>query len=328
MATTQLGSTGLQVSRVCLGTMNLGSRLDEPASVKLLDRAFDLGITFLDVGNIYPQPPAPETWGRTEEIVGRWLPGRRDEVVIATKCGFQIGPGPNDRGGSRKHVIEACEASLCRLNVDAIDLLYLHTPCPYTPLSETLDAFEHLVDAGKIRYFGFSNSEAWHLALALQAQSSRGGRPIAATTSSYSLLRRSPDRDLLPLAQATGIGFVPYYALAAGLLSGKYQRAGGLPADFRLFRTFAVAGRHRGIDPERQVGAAFDVADAVRDIASDLGTTMTAVALAWVLSKPGVASTVVGASHPKQLDDAAATADLTLPPEASARLDQISITFQ
>lgn len=328
MATTQLGRTGLHVSRVCLGTMNMGSGLDEATSVKLLDHAFELGITFLDVGNIYPQPPRPETWGRTEEIIGRWLPGRRNEVILATKCGFQIGPGPNDRGGSRRHVIEACEASLRRLNVDAIDLLYLHTPCPNTPLSETLDAFEYLVDAGKIRYFGFSNSEAWHLALALQAQASRWGRPIAATTSSYSLLRRNPDRDLLPLAHATGIGFVPYYALAAGLLSDKYPRTGGLPTDFRLFRTFAVAGRHRGIDPERQVGAAFDVADAVRDTASELGTTMTAVALAWVLSKPGVASTVVGALRPAQLDDAAAAGVLTLPPDAVARLDQISITFQ
>lgn len=209
MATTQLGRSGLHVSRVCVGTMNMGSGLDEETSVKLLDHALELGITFLDLGDIYPQPPGPETWGRTEEIVGRWLPGRRDEVVIATKCGLQIGPGPNNRGGSRKHVVEACEASLRRLNVDAIDLLYLHTPCPATPLAETLDAFDHLVDAGKIRYFGFSNSEAWHLGLALHAQATCGRRAIAATTSSYSLLRRSPERDLLPLAHAAGIGFSP-----------------------------------------------------------------------------------------------------------------------
>jgi aryl-alcohol dehydrogenase-like predicted oxidoreductase len=308
--------------------MNVGSRLDEEASMKLLDHAFELGITFLDMGNIYPQPPGPETWGLTEEIVGRWLPGKREDVVIATKCGFPIGPGPNHRGGSRKHIIEACEASLRRLNVDAVDLLYLHTPCPATPLAETLDAFDHLVDAGKIQYFGFSNSEAWHLALALQAQATGGCRPIAATTSSYSLLRRGPERDILPLTYATGIGFVPYYGVAAGLLSGKYDRARGLPPDYRLFRTFAVAGRHRGIDPEHQVGAAFDVVDVVRDIASDLSTTMTAVALAWILSKAGVASTIVGASRPEQLDDANAAAALALPPEAVARLDAISIAFQ
>jgi aryl-alcohol dehydrogenase-like predicted oxidoreductase len=294
MDTTQLGSTGLHVSRICLGTMNVGSRLDEEQSVKLLDHAFHLGITFLDMGDIYPQPPGPDTWGRTEQIIGRWLREKRDDMVIATKCGRPIGPGANHRGGSRKHVIEGCEASLRRLNIDAIDLLYLHTPCPTTPLEETLDVFDHLVDAGKIRYFGFSNFEAWHLGLALRAQAIGRRRPIAATTSSFSLLRRSPERDLLPLAHATGIGFVPYYAVAAGLLSGKFDRARGLPPDYRLFRTFAVAGPHRGIDPERQVVPAFDVVDTVRDIAHELGTTMTAVALAWALSKPGVASTIRG----------------------------------
>jgi aryl-alcohol dehydrogenase-like predicted oxidoreductase len=327
METRQLGTTGLQVSSICLGTMNVGSRLDEANSVKLLDRAFELSITFFDMGNIYPQPPGPETWGRTEEIFGRWVTDKRDDVVIATKCGLPIGPGPNQWGGSRKHIVEACEASLRRLNVERIDLLYLHNPCPTTPLDETVDAFDHLVDAGKICYFGFSNSEAWHLALAVRAQVSGGYRPIAATTSSFSMLRRSPERDLLRLAHAAGIGFVPYYAVAAGLLSGKFDRAGGLPPDYRLFRTFSLVGPHRGIDPERQVDTAFDVADAVREVATELGTTMTAVALAWVLSKSGVSSTIVGASRPEQLDDAIAASSLTLPQEAIDRLDAISFSF-
>ena len=153
----QLGRSGLSVSRLCLGTMIFGSQLDETAAFAVMDRAVELGIDFVDVADVYPVPPSPETSGRTEEIVGRWLRSRTPAVTLATKCMGPMGPGANDRGGSRKHVIEACEASLRRLQVERIDLYYLHHPDPVVPIEETLEALDRLVRDGKVHYIGVSN---------------------------------------------------------------------------------------------------------------------------------------------------------------------------
>ncbi len=322
----KLGATGIEVSRVCLGTMQLGSRLDEAQSVALLDRAVELGITFLDTGNIYPYPPGPGSYGRTEEIIGRWARRKRDQLVIATKCGFVTGPGPNDRGGSRKHIVEACEASLRRLQVNCIDLLYLHTWIDDTPLHETLEAFDHLVRGGKVHYVGLSNFEAWQLALAANVVTAGDLSRIAALQVSYSLVRRAPERDLFPLADALGIGAIPYYAVAAGLLSGKYDRTSGIPDDYRLFLAYERTGR--GIDRQRQVDDAWGVVDTVYDVAREHDVSMTEVALAWVLGTAGVSATVAGASRPDQLDALAAAPDLELSAEARAALDAASRGFR
>src|SRR5438309_841357 len=167
-----IGRTGLKVSEICLGTMTFAGQCDEPTARAILDRATDQGVTFLDTADVYPIPPTPETAGRSEEVIGRWLEGRRDRFVLATKCRMRVGQGPNDQGLSRRHILAACEASLRRLKTDSIDLYQSHSPDPETPIDETLRAFDDLVRAGKVRYVGCSNYAAWQLALALNASKS------------------------------------------------------------------------------------------------------------------------------------------------------------
>ncbi|HSE94559.1 MAG TPA: aldo/keto reductase, partial [Methylomirabilota bacterium] len=181
METVSVGRSGLKVSRLCLGTMLFGSQVDERASTAVMDAALDLGIDFLDVADNYPVPVTPETWGRTEEIVGRWLRGKRDRVVVATKCVNRVGPGRNDAGGSRKHVIEACERSLRRLQTDRIDLYYLHHPELDAPVEEAFEALDRLVQDGKVLYLGVSNFTACQLALALIAIAERRLTRLVAT---------------------------------------------------------------------------------------------------------------------------------------------------
>src|SRR6516162_4481131 len=167
MKTRRMGRTGLKVSEVCLGTMTFGHQCDQRESFRIMDRAAEGGVNFIDAADVYPVPPAPETWGRTEEIVGAWLEGKRERFVLATKCRMRVGHGPNDEGLSRRHVMKAAEDSLRRLRTDYIDLYQSHSPDPDTPFDETLRAFDDLVRQGKVRYVGCSNYPAWQVALAL-----------------------------------------------------------------------------------------------------------------------------------------------------------------
>src|ERR1700694_2487121 len=230
MEIVNLGRHGLKVSRLCLGTMVFGAQCDEPSSVAVMDAANELGFNFLDVADVYPVPPDPKTSGRTEEIVGRWLKGRRENFRIATQFNGPMGPGPNDRGASRKHMIEACEASLRRLQTDRIDVYYIHHFDDSSPLDETMEAFDRLYADGKILYVGLSNFTAWQLGLAQAVGAERrlaplgalepgvAGRrppPTAAPEPRYNLLYRQPERDLLPLAKALGVGVMPYNPLGA-----------------------------------------------------------------------------------------------------------------
>src|ERR1700682_6284220 len=201
MEIVNLGRHGLKVSRLCLGTMVFGARADEPTAIAVMDTAAELGFNFLDVADVYPVPPDPQTAGTTEEIVGRWLKGRREQFVVATKFNGPMGPGPNDRGASRKHMIEACEASLRRLQTDRIDIYYIPHFDDSSPLDETMEAFDGLYADGKILYVGLSNFTAWQLGLAQAVVAERRLAPIAALQPRYNLLFRQPERDLLPLAQ-------------------------------------------------------------------------------------------------------------------------------
>ena len=194
MKNRRLGRTGLKVSEICLGTMTFGHQCDERTSFAILDRAAERGVTFLDTADVYPVPPTPETWGRTEEIVGAWLQGRRDRFVLATKCRMRVGHGPNDEGLSRRHILKAVEDSLRRLRTDYIDLYQSHFPDPDTPQEETLRAFDDLVRSGKVRYVGCSNYPAWQVALALGASERHG------CTQSK---RARPSRSLRPRASAS-----------------------------------------------------------------------------------------------------------------------------
>src|SRR5215472_14305996 len=234
METVNLGRSGLRVSRLCLGTMIFGTQLEQDAAFAVMDRALELGIDFVDVADVYPVPPNPKLWGRTEEIVGAWLHERRPRVTVATKCVNRVGTGANDLGRSRKHVIEACEASLRRLQVERIDLYYLHHSDTGAPMDETFEALDRLVQDGKIHYVGISNFEAWQLGLAAAITGERRlARPVALQPR-YNLLNRVPERDLLPLAAALGMGVLPYNPLGAGMLTGKYRRGQEPPEGSRF----------------------------------------------------------------------------------------------
>ena len=323
METVTLGRSGLRVSPLCLGTMLFGSQCDEATSVTILDEAAGLGIDFLDTADVYPVPPGPATLGRSEEILGRWLRGRRERVVVATKCGNRVGPGPNDAGGSRRHVIAACEASLRRLQTDRIELFYLHHADLGAPLPETLEALDRLVRDGKVLYVGLSNFEAWQLGLAMAAIAERGLSCIAALQPRYNLLHRPAERDLLPLARAAGIAVLPYNPLAGGMLTGRYRRGEPPPPDSRFARGEwgrMYQGRY-GADPM------LDVAEAVVEVAKAEGLTPAQVALAWLLGRDGVTGVIVGASRPEQVGEWAGAVGRRLSDVGQARLDGVSKGF-
>jgi aryl-alcohol dehydrogenase (NADP+) len=322
--TVNLSRSGLKVSRLCLGTMIFGAQVAEEAAFAILDKALELGIDFLDTADSYPAPPSVETAGRTEEILGRWLQSRSPAVVVATKCGFPVGPGPRDVGGSRKHVIESCEASLRRLGRDRVDIFYVHRPDPDTPVEETLEALDRLREAGKIHYIGLSNFEAWQLGLAVALAGERRLAGVSVLQPRYNLLARSPERDLLPLCRARGIAVVPYNPLAGGMLTGKYRRGEEPPEGSR----FAREGHGPMYRARYWSELMFDVAEAVAEVAAELGRTPAQVALAWLLAQPDVAVPLVGASRPEQLEDTVAAIGLQLSAEQLDRLDQVSQPFR
>src|SRR5213593_4127964 len=230
----RLGRTGLKVSEICLGTMTFGHQCDEPTSVAILNRAADQGVTFIDTADVYPVPPAPETAGRTEEIVGRWLQGQRRRFVLATKCRMRVGLGANDEGLSRRHILEAVDDSLRRLQTDYIDLYQPHSPDPDTPLEETLQALDDLVRQGKVRYLGCSNYPAWQVALALGHSARSGWARFDCVQPRYNLLYRDIEAELLPLCSDQGLGVIAYNPLAGGFLTGRYQEQEPPPSGTRF----------------------------------------------------------------------------------------------
>jgi aryl-alcohol dehydrogenase-like predicted oxidoreductase len=218
-----LGRTGLKVTEICMGTMTFGNQAAEDTAHAILDRALEAGVNFIDTSDIYPVPVSLETVGRTEEIVGRWLKGKRQRIVLATKCVGQVGPGPNDQGASRRHILDAVEGSLRRLQTDYIDLYQLHWPDTETPLEETMRALDDLVRWGKVRYVGCSNFEAWRLCKALWVSDRLGLSRFESVQPQYNLLARGIERELLPFCVEEGVGVMAYNPLAGGLLTGKYR---------------------------------------------------------------------------------------------------------
>jgi 1-deoxyxylulose-5-phosphate synthase len=323
MEIVNLGRHGLKVSRLCLGTMVFGAQCDESASIAVMDAAHELGFNFFDVADVYPVPPNPKTSGTTEEIVGRWLKGRRENFVIATKFNGPMGPGPNDRGASRKHMIEACEASLRRLQTDRIDVYYIHHFDDSSPLDETMEAFDRLHADGKILYVGISNFTAWQLGLAHAIVAERRLAPIAALEPRYNLLFREAERDLLPLAKALGIGVMPYNPLGAGMLTGKYRRGSEPPPESR----FGWGDYGRMYQGRYWSEEMFVVVDALVEVAAAESMTPAQAAVAWMLTRDSITSPIVGASRPEQLQDTVKSLDRKLSPEAMAKLDEASRSF-
>lgn len=320
----RLGSTGLRVSRVCLGTMTFGLQCEEDESRAILDRAADGGVTFLDTADVYPLGGSLATVGRTEEIVGRWLRGRRDDYIVATKCFGRTGEAPWQQGNSRKHILDAVEASLRRLDTEYIDLYQLHGPDKRTPLEETLEAMDTLVRSGKVRYIGVSNWLAWQLALALGRAEARSLAAFCSIQPRYNLLFREFERELFPLCEAEGIGVIPYNPIAGGMLSGKHVPDSG-PTEGTRFALGNAAERYQN---RYWNDRAFETVEALRGVAEEAGMPLPTLAVAWVLSNPVVTSPIIGASRPDQLDDTLAAVDVELDADLLATLDELTVAYR
>lgn len=314
-----LGSSGCVVSTLALGTMTFGAETDEQDAYAQLDRFVDAGGNLVDTADVY-------SGGTSEEIIGRWYADRpvdvRERVVLATKGRFPMGKGPNDAGLSRRHLTRALDSSLRRLGVDRVDLYQVHAYDPWTPLEETLGFLDDAVRAGKIHYTGLSNFTGWQLQRAASLAEHRGlARPVTLQPQ-YNLLVREIEWEIVPAAQANGLGLLPWSPLGGGWLTGKYRRDERPTGATRLGED-----PHRGVEAyDRRSGRdrTWDVVDAVRAIAAELGVSMAQVAIAWLVDRPAVTSVILGARTLAQLDDNLGAADLHLSGEHTQRLDEAS----
>jgi len=310
-----LGRSGLRVSPLCLGTMTFGPDWGWGASpedsARILERYLDLGGNFIDTANVY-------TKGHSEKIIGDHLgktKGKRDRVVIATKFfGSMLTGDPNSGGAGRKAIAAACEQSLRRLQTDYIDLYWMHCWDTNTPIEETLRALDDLVTAGKVRYIGFSDTPAWKTMEAQMIAKFRGWTPLIAMQLEYSLLERTIEGELIPMAIEQGLGVTPWSPLKSGVLSGKYTRAnaGQIKAARGEWATAALTDE------------AYAVIDELSKVAKELESTAARVALAWVQQRPGVSATIIGARTLQQLDDNLAALDVRLRPQDLERLDALT----
>ena len=316
MQRTQLGRTGLSVSRLCLGTMTFGLQCDEPESRAIMDRAAEGGIDFFDSADVYPLGGGANTVGRTEEIVGAWLVGKRHHYIVATKCVGRTGRKVWDQGMSRKHILDSIDASLKRLKTDYVDLYQLHSYDPTTPIDEALAALDTVVQSGKARYVGFSNWPAYKVALAVGRAELKGWAGVTSLQPRYNLLFRTFERDLLPLALEQGIGVIPYNPLAGGLLTGKHTQ-GPAPEGTRF--TLGTAGAR--YQERYWHDAEFETVEKLKGVAAEAGMSMATMAVSWVLANPAITAPIVGASKPEQLVDSLAAADKPMPADLRASLD-------
>jgi len=312
------------VSRQCLGTMTFGLQCDEPTSVAILDRAADGGIDFLDSSDAYPLGGDLPTRGVTEEILGRWLRGKRDRFIVATKCFAPTGPAPFDAGNSRKHILDAVDASLRRLQTDYIDLYQLHGYDRETPIDETLGALDDLVHQGKVRYIGCSNFLTYQLVRAVGRTETLRLARLDCVQPRYNLLFRQIEREMLPYCSEEGIGVIPYNPIAGGLLSGKHIRADPPPESSRF--TLGNAGR---MYQERYWhDHEFDTVEALRELAKEAGVNLVTLSVAWVMANQAVTAPIIGASNPGQLEHSLAAADYTIDDDLKSKLDELTHEYR
>jgi aryl-alcohol dehydrogenase (NADP+) len=312
---TRLGTTGLTVSRLCLGTMTYGSpdwhpwTLDEATSRPFIRRALERGINFFDTADMYSR-------GASEEVLGRALKdfARRDQVIVATKVFHPMGDGPNDKGLSRKHILDAIDASLRRLGMEYVDLYQIHRFDYATPIEETLDALNDVVRAGKVRYIGASSMYAWQFARMLATSDAHGWARFVSMQNHYNLVYREEEREMMPLCREEGIGVVPYSPLARGFLAGDRKPGGG--GDTVRANSDKLASRFYFADAD------FAIADRVGETAKRRGVSRMQIALAWMLSRPGVTSPIIGASKLTHLDEAVDALEVQLTAEECAHLEE------
>jgi 1-deoxyxylulose-5-phosphate synthase len=321
MQHTKFGRTGLKVSKLCLGTMTFGLQCDETQGHAILGAAAAGGIDFIDTADVYPMGGGRATAGRTEQIVGTWLKGKRHQFILATKCASVVGAQPWDQGMSCKHILDAIEASLRRLGTDYVDLYQLHRYDPQTPLDEALEALDTVVRHGKARYVGVSNWPAYKIARALGRSELRNLSRIDSAQPRYNLLFRTFERDLLPLCAEETIAVIPYNPLAGGFLTGKHDR-NAPPSEGTWFSVADGGRRYRARYWHEDE---FETVEALRAVATEADISMATMAVAWVLSNPAITAPIVGASRPEQLADSLAAAEKgPLPTDLETKLDEMT----
>lgn len=303
-----LGKTGIKIGRLALGTMTFGGDADRDASRAIYRRAREAGVDHLDTADVYNK-------GVTEQIVGELIAGERDQIVLASKCYFPTGPGPNDRGTSRYHLVRAVEASLRRLRTDRIDLYYLHRFDERTDLEVTLRAIEHLVQSGKVLHLGISNFAAWQTAKALGIARALSLSPAVAIQPMYNLAKRQAEVELLPMAASEGLAVFPYSPLGGGLFSGKYGT--GKPTEGRI-GSWEIYRMRYGAD------ASLELASRFAALAAELGHHPAALAVAWVMSHPAVTAPILGARDVAQLEASLGATSIAMTPELRARIGALS----
>ncbi|WP_158918473.1 aldo/keto reductase [Caulobacter sp. S45] len=316
------GRTGLTVSRLCLGTGTFGKQTDEAEAHRILDRAAEAGVNFVDTADIYP--PGARVGG-AEIITGRWLKDKRGQFILATKGGGKMGPAAWDVGNSRKRLLDAIDASLHRLNTDYVDLYQLHMDDPATPIDEVAEAMDMIVRSGRARYIGVSNWLAYRLARVLGRQDALRLTRFVSAQPRYNLLFREVERELFPLAQEDGLAVIPFNPLAGGLLSGRYKHndtpeTGRFSPELGQFGAMYQARYWH----ERE----FETVAQVQKIAEQHGTAMATLSVAWVLANPTITSVILGASRVEQLGDTLAAADYDLDSALKAQLDEVSIEYR
>lgn len=318
MKTRFLGNTGVRVSELCLGAMTFGGNgywtnighVQQKEADKLVSIALDRGINFFDTANVYSE-------GLSEQILGKALGPKRKDIILATKVRGRTGPGPNDIGLSRKHILDSCDASLKRLGTDYIDLYQVHSFDPKTPLEETLRALDNLVREGKVRYIGVSNFTGWQLMKAIAISEKQNLERFVTLQALYSLIARDLENELVPLSLDQKLGILPWSPLGGGFLTGKYRRGKPRPQGAR--RTDPT-NQFLQFDEEK----GFDIVDELEKIARNHDATITQAALNYLLRKPGVTSVIIGAKNKEQLTDNLKTTDWEMTLEEVARLDLLS----
>ncbi|WP_446743390.1 aldo/keto reductase [Silvibacterium acidisoli] len=313
----RFGNTGLTVSRMCLGTGTFGAKTDEAEAGRMIDRAEEAGVNFLDTADIYPPGGAS---GSSEEILGRLLKGRRERFVVSTKAGHKIGPSAWDQGTSRKHLLDAIDASLQRLNTDYIDIYSVHMDDLSTPIDETVEAMDTIVRSGKARYIGVSNFLTYRLAKSLGRQEALKLARYVSVQPRYSLLFREVERELFPLAQEENVAVFSYNPLAGGLLSGRYKFE-ETPDSGRFAAGSMYSARYWR---EKE----FETVKKVSTVAESVGKPIATVSIAWILANPTITSVILGASNTDQLGDTIAAVDASLDPEIKQKLDDLSVEYR
>jgi aryl-alcohol dehydrogenase-like predicted oxidoreductase len=305
-----LGKSGLKVSRICMGTNNFGGQINEEASIKIVNRALDCGINVVDTANVY-------TGGKSEEIIGKAVKGRRDEVIIATKVGFGTSEGPNQTGLSRKHILSQVKHSLNSLQTDFIDIYYLHRFDHETPLEETLRTFNDLVRSGKVRYMACSNFSAWQIAKAHEICETHDLEKLIAVQPPYNLLQRDIEKDIISYCQQEGLGILTYTPLMGGFLTGKYSKDAHPPTGSRFEhnpRLWERANKESN----------FAVLEQIESVANDIGISISKLAISWILKNPAITAPIVGASSAEQVEENCKTTEINLNDETYQKLNELT----